>query len=244
MAFQDLDGSQLLQGTLGFIWVCFAIFIGIRIIIKAIKLKRKELVTVGMSYVLLSSAWWGIAVQFISFGFFSQWLSVEAYIFIANFFIPIAIVCWMYSFTIMVNPKLTKKFLAVFIPYSVIWELIIIVFCFVDVSVLGSIDASNFDSSHGPIFKYIVVVSTLSFVISGIYFSLKSMSLNDPEIKWKGRFLLFAWIAFGLGAALDSFLQDPAEGIIVVIRVILIASAYLYDLGFFLPKFIKKRVLS
>ncbi|MBY9007827.1 MAG: hypothetical protein KGD63_13880 [Candidatus Lokiarchaeota archaeon] len=244
MAFQDLDGSQLLQGILGFIWVCFAIFIGIRIIFKAKKLKRNELIIVGTTYILLSSAWWGVAIQFIVFGFFSQWLPIVGYIFIANFFIPIALVCWIYSFTKMVNPDLTKKFLAIFIPYCIIWELIIISFCFIDVSVLGSLDASNFDSSHGPIFKYIVMVSVLSFVISGIYFSIKSMSLDDPEIKWKGRFLLMAWFAFGLGAALDSFLKDPADIILIVIRVILIASAYLYDLGFFLPKSLKKRVVN
>ena len=54
MALQDLEATEILQGAIGFVWVCIAILIGIRIIIKAIKLKRNELITIGLSYIFIA----------------------------------------------------------------------------------------------------------------------------------------------------------------------------------------------
>ena len=55
MAFSDLTELEILQGTLGLIWVLIAIIIGIRIIHKAILLKRtSDLITVAFSYIFVS----------------------------------------------------------------------------------------------------------------------------------------------------------------------------------------------
>ena len=71
MALADLTQLEILQGSLGLIWVLIAIFIGLKAISRAIAINRtRDLITVGLSYIFVSSAWFGVAFQFISYGFF------------------------------------------------------------------------------------------------------------------------------------------------------------------------------
>jgi hypothetical protein len=81
------------------------------------------------------------------------------------------------------------------------------------------------------------------FLITGIIFAIKSMRLDDPEVQWKGRFLLLAWISFGIGAILDASLPLNALTIIII-RLILISSAIEFYFGFFLPKKISEKLIS
>jgi hypothetical protein len=84
---------------------------------------------------------------------------------------------------------------------------------------------------------------TLGFAIFGIFIALvtgmilglKTIKSEDPFIKWKGRFLLIAFILFTVGAALDAISWSNLI-VIFLIRFILILSAISYYFGFFLPK--------
>ncbi|MBD3195718.1 MAG: hypothetical protein GF317_11720 [Candidatus Lokiarchaeota archaeon] len=237
MAFQDLTQLQILEGTLGLIWILAAVFIGLRVITKATS-ERKELITVGLSYIFVSSAWWGVGLQFISYGFFDIIIGDILYLLVANIFIPVGLVCWVNSFAEMINPEIKNKLFIIFIPFCLIWEILIFVFAFTNLDLLGSLEGL-FNSSHGDVIRYFIIIAILSFVVSGVYFSIRSMSLEDREIKWKGRFLLIAWISFAFGAILDSMIQEVSAPLLIFIRLILITGAIEYYLGFFLPNKLK-----
>jgi hypothetical protein len=238
----DLGTTQLLEGFLGFIWVAIAIFIGVRIIFKAKELDRKELITVGLSYIFVSSAWWGVAVQLISYGIFSFPITYIPYLLIANIFVPPGLVCWVYSFSEMVNPYLKKKLLLIYVPFCILWEVLIFIFLFTNPDFVGSFEFP-FNSSHGDVIRIFIIIAIFSFVLSGVYFAMQSMKLEDPEIKWKGRFLFAAWISFCIGALMDALL--PLIPVILILtRLILITGAIEYYLGFFLPSKFKEWLLQ
>ncbi|TFG02013.1 MAG: hypothetical protein EU542_05875 [Promethearchaeota archaeon] len=235
MAFSDLTELEILQGTLGLIWVLIAIIIGIRIIHKALLLKRtSDLITVAFSYILVSSAWWGLSLQFIMYGFFNILLEEVFYLLISNIFIPFAMICWIYSYCKILDPKRKEYLLKGFIIFTSLWELFIFVGLFIDIRLVGTLN-SKFDSSHGPLLLVFILIGIASFLITGTVFAFKSMKLEDPEVQWKGRFLLLAWICFAVGALLDAALPLTAITLILV-RAVLILSAISFYFGFFLPK--------
>ena len=76
-----------------------------------------------------------------------------------------------------------------------------------------------------------------------MFFSVKSIKVDDPEIKWKGKFLLIAWFSFTIGAILDAALP-LTEITLIIVRLILISSSIEFYLGFFLPDQLAKRLIG
>ena len=100
-----------------------------------------------------------------------------------------------------------------------------------------------FNSRYNYLALIFDIFTLISLLITGVIFSVKSMKVNDPEIKWKGRFLLIAFISFFIGALFD--VAVPNVGITIVIgRLFLITSAIEYYLGFFLPEKIAKFLIK
>ncbi|MFX1339783.1 MAG: hypothetical protein ACFFDK_14315 [Promethearchaeota archaeon] len=243
MALADLTQLEILEGSLGLIWVLIAIFIGLKAIFRAIAInRRRDLITVGLSYIFVSSAWFGVAFQFISYGFFDVKLDAFTYLMVANIFIPFALICWVWSYCEILKPKSRNILLIVFFGFAIVWELFIIIGLLIDISLVGTLH-STFDSSHSPILLIFTLTGVFLFLITGTIFAVKSMRLEDPEVQWKGRFLLLAWISFGIGAILDAALTLNAITIIII-RIILISSAIEFYFGFFLPKKISEKLIS
>ncbi|MFX1256400.1 MAG: hypothetical protein ACFFAN_00930 [Promethearchaeota archaeon] len=243
MAFQDLNQFELLQGSFGLISVVIATLVGLRIISKAISLKRNELITVGLTWIFVSSAWWGTSFQFITFGFFNIRLNDFMYLFFANVFIPFGVICWVFSFCQILNPNLKKNFFLIMLVINIVWEIFLLVSLFTgNLYLIGTINGI-FDSSFSPIHLAFIIFSIFMFLITGAIFSLKSMKVEDPEIQWKGRFLLIAWISFTISALLDS---SPllTEVTLIIVRLVLISSSIEFYLGFFLPEKISKWLIK
>ncbi len=236
---------QILQGIFGAIWVLIAIIVGLRIIYKAIQLNRNELIAVGLTYIFISSAWWGVVIQFISYGFFSTQIPDPFYLLIANIFIPLSLVCWIYAFTEIITPFQKKNILIITIIYAAVWELALLILLVIKIEWVGTINPANIlDSSHGSVMRIFVLVGVIIFAITGIYFSIKSMRLEEQEIKWKGKFLLLGWISFTLGALLDALIKTHNPFSLIITRIILISSAIEYYLGFFLPTKLKDLLIK
>jgi hypothetical protein len=234
---------EILQGSLGLVWVLIAIIIGLKTIARAIAINRtRDLITVGLSYIFVSSAWFGVAFQFISYGIFDVKLDAFTYLMVANIFIPIAIICWIWSYCEILKPNSRNLIFVFFFGFAVVWEVTILIGLATDISLVGTLN-STFDSSHSPILLIFVLTGVFMFLITGIIFAVKSMRLEDPEVQWKGRFLLLAWISFGIGSILDAALPLNALTLIVI-RIVLITSAVEFYFGFFLPKKITKKLIS
>ncbi|MFX1502874.1 MAG: hypothetical protein ACFFDH_18075 [Promethearchaeota archaeon] len=245
MALEDLGTINFFKGCFSLIWVMIAVFIGIRIIIKAISLKRKDLVAVGVTWVLMTSGWWGVATQFITYGFFNYKLTDAQYLAYGNLVLPFATMFWMYAFVLIMDLKRGNILVIAYIIFNAIWLTIVIIALVTDnISLIGEVEPEGFDSQHSFISEIFIYTVVATFLITGIIFSIRSIRIGDPEIKLKAYFLLIAWFLFTIGAILDSGLGHPTEISLIIVRLILILSAIFYYLGWFLPKALSNRLRS
>ncbi|MFW9988026.1 MAG: hypothetical protein ACFFC3_05165 [Candidatus Odinarchaeota archaeon] len=245
MALEDLGTINFLKGSFSLIWVMIAVFIGIRIIIKAISLKRKDLVAVGVTWVLMTSGWWGVSTQFITYGFFDYKLTDAQYLAYGNLILPFTMMIWMYAFVLIMDLKRGNILVIAYIIFNTIWLIIVIIALTTDnIDLIGTVEPEGFDSQHSFVSDIFIYTVVASFLITGIIFSIRSIRIGDPEIKLKAYFLLIAWILFTIGAYMDTGLGNPTELSLVLVRLILILSAIFYYLGWFLPKSISNRLRS
>ena len=127
MKIQDLNQLELLHGTFTLIFIVISILIGIRILLKYFTYEQKEFITVGLAWIFLSSGWWGSGFSFLSILLVQQTLDQFSYLFLGNVFIPVAIICWIYSFTSLAYEHLKKKLLVIYILICIIFEIYLII---------------------------------------------------------------------------------------------------------------------
>jgi len=97
-------------------------------------------------------------------------------------------------------------------------------------------------TSYNSFTRIFQAFAILSALLTGVLFALKSFKSGDATIRWKGRFLLIAFISFSAAAILDSGFALGIIGVIII-RLLLISSAIEYYLGFLLPDRIAKRLI-
>lgn len=238
MLFQEYSQVELLQGLFGLIWVIIALLIGIRIILKGASLERKDLIFVGFNYVFLSSAWWGVAFQFLFLGNLSQ----AVYLFIANFFIGWGLICWTYAFCDVFYPSKKVIFVVLSMIFAIVWDIFLLYSLTNDPDMIATF-TGIFDTNHTLYSLLFIATSIMIFMVSGIVFSYKFIKTDNPEIKIKGWFLLIAWISFTIAAVMDSAVTMTIL-LVVIVRILLISTAVEYYFGFFLPKALSNRLIK
>jgi len=247
----DLSLQQTISGLGSLIFVIFSIIIGVKIfknyfiVKKNMRMKRKEFISVGLTWVFLSSAWWGGAFCFLSIFLFQYAFEIPLYIFLGITFIPFALIFWLYSFFhLYLKDRLGLKknlSLHILITCCLIYWIFLIILLFYDYTLVGTYTLFQTRPALLPLVFEIIAI--LLAVITGCIFASQSMKSSDKRIAWKGRFLLFGFLLFTIGAFLEVLISLNPIGLILV-RLILIASAFNYYLGFLLPKFIEKRLIK
>ena len=91
---------------------------------------------------------------------------------------------------------------------------------------------------RGFVFIYLGLMIATA-VLTGIHFSIISLKSDTIQVKWKGRFLLCAFLLFATGAIADGLLYLSLL-FLFIFRVILLISATLFYIGFIMPKWMKK----
>jgi hypothetical protein len=83
----------------------------------------------------------------------------------------------------------------------------------------------------------------LIFFILGILFARDSLKADDPEVKLKGKLILLAYLSFFIGGLFDAGIElGPI--VLVLVRILLMSSAFEFYLGFILPDWFKKIALK
>jgi len=231
MLFQDtIKSFEILYGVLSLIFVIIALIIGIRILTKYFELRRKELITVGLALIFLSSAWWGSAFSFLRYIIFSYEFSQIEFILFGDAFIFIAVICWIYSFLTLVYPNLLKKVMPIYVIISALYEILLFYFLIVDPDQIATIEG-HFNSEHSLFGLSFIIFSLASVLITGIIFARESMKSTSPKLKLKGQFILTGILSFTIGGIFDAGgFTNPI--ILILIRILLISSAIEYYLGF------------
>ncbi|TFG01204.1 MAG: hypothetical protein EU542_07395 [Promethearchaeota archaeon] len=234
MRIDELTDYDILNGTTNLIFIIISFIIGILIIIKCFKTGTRELFTIGLTWIFISSPWWGNTFTFMGILLFNMEPNLLLFIILNNIFIPVAMITWIYSFSKMVYPNLVKKLMGIYSTICILYEIFLIYLLFIDPSLIATQVGTLYIKVTGYVLVY-YIFAIVTWIITGILFTLKALESDDKRIRWKGKFLLIAFIVFSIGAFLGTILVlDPIT--LVIVKIILILSGFFYYLGFFLPK--------
>jgi len=250
----DIDIVNILQGSLSLIFVIISIIIGITIISKYGKIKNRIYILVGLTWLTLSTLWLPEAASFLMSLFIQQTLAIEWYFIIGNIFVPVALICWVTAYTDMVNKDKQKLAIALILIFSVVFEGLFFYQFFLDINLIGYISLSRpFSAVLGYFLAILLLISFLILFVTGFKFARKSVKSENKEVRLKGKLLQFAFIAFTIAAVIEKSLRsillrtvfpDPTilffSVMLVVMRLLLIASAFAFYGGFLLPNWMKK----
>ena len=234
MAIEQLSSSEVLYGSLSFTFVIISLIIGIIILLKYFKYKYQALVTTSLTWILMTSGWWRITINFPLVILFDTEVPHTFGRIIDSVFIPVAIMCWMYTFSTLCYPQYRKHLLSVYLIVCIVYEIILIYLIFTNPESIIII-ISPFNSKYTMIPYIFSIFAILTFLVTGALFTRLSLKSEDPKIRLKGKFLLIAFILFTIGAIFDAGVMMDVFTLILV-RIILIASAFSYYLGFLLPE--------
>ncbi len=242
-----LTQLQTLNGIFTLIIVLISTVVGIKIALKYLEHKRRELILVGITWILLTEIFWSSAFSFLSALITGKGLSPEIYFSIGNFLVPVGAFAWLMAFTDFMYHKKQKIILSIAAITGAIYLIVFFYFIFTDVSVIGEM-YSPVDAEYRN-FALIYLISVLfMFLITGILFARETLKSDNPETRMKGKFLLLAVISFTVGTGLDGLKSllfgGLLETILVINRIILISSALEFYLGFNPPLWLKKMLFS
>ena len=239
MALYPLD---ILNGIFSFIFVVISLVVGFLILLRYFRYKEKVYFLVGATWILISEPWWPSSLSFLVSLSNGVGLPPTIYFLIGNLLVPLAIVLWLLAFTEFLFTEKRKLILLVFAIIGVIFEIIFFTLLFINPDLIGHLNPPV-DVSYNFFIMIFLFIFILIVVISGLFFARLSLKSDDPEVKLKGKLLVVAYIAFFVGALLDSSIRLNELGVIFV-RLILIASAVFWYGGFLLPHWMKKLFLK
>ncbi|MHA1148882.1 MAG: hypothetical protein ACTSR8_11650 [Promethearchaeota archaeon] len=237
-----LSPVDVLDGILNICMIVTSIMVGILIIRKYSIYKRREFLFIGIAAVLSSEPWWPHAITFILLISIAVPLSIQAHLFIGYAFIPITLICWSIAFMNLLELKNKKVYIIIIIVYSLTFEIYFLLFLFNTPELLGIYSTSrNYDLNYAPymIVNQLIFISIL--IITGTIFALNSFKSDNPEVRLKGKFLLFAFFFYSFGGLID--IMSPFSFIhLMVSSFMLFCSVFLFYGGFFLPEWISRRL--
>ncbi len=247
MFFQVLSDLAQISGLTALIAVLISFLLGFIVLIKYFKTKQILIFNFFLCIIFTSSPWYPSGLGYLYWIITGEFLSYQIYVLIGTVGIPIAILAWLNVYLSTIKPKKKKLVLILYGIFSIIFELYLFYFLLlapgapVD-SLLGIIiDPTNpMDIDYKGFVLIFLALSILTACITGFHFAAKSMKKEEPlEVRWKGRFLLIAFLFFGISAIFDALIEMDSL-LLIIIRIILALAMFLFYLGFILPKWIKK----
>mgnify|MGYP006279997015 CR=1 FL=1 len=237
-----LTETDFVNGFLSLIFVAISIFLGLRMILKYYKYKQKNLLYVGITWIIMCEPWWPHATSFLLAVFTGSGLDVRMFYFLAVTFVPIGLTAWLTAFTDFMNTKNQKLILGISIIVQVIFEIVFFYFLITDPSIIAHM-RSPVDSENKPFILAYFITVILIFLITGIIFALKAIRVGDPKVKLKGKLILIAVLLYVFGGILDGAIAIEIIALFTS-RIMLALSAVMFYSGFVLPTWLKKIFLK
>lgn len=212
-------------------------------ILKYFKYKKKELLYVGATWCLITSSFWADIVTMLGRILFNTPLNDFSYFLITVGLLPIAHVTWMKAISNFFFEGMKQKIIFLFfIIEAIIFEILFLYLLITVPSSIGiTVPLSHIEWGLFTIFFFII--SMLLFLISGLIFSIRSFTADEGEIRLKGKFLLFAFIAFTIGVGVE-IIPLLFSFKYVISRLIFLGSSITFYVGFILPTKIRALFLK
>ncbi len=236
-----LTGVDIIGGVFALLYISISMIVGLSIISKYLKNKNIDLLYVGLTYIFMCSPWWGITSSFIA-ALFNGGVGIPLEVILILSFVPlpIALLLWMIAYTSIMSSDNRKPILLAMIAFSIFyWVYFLLVYFIGGPESLAVLESPVDTKSVDPIFVVCLFIFIFILLASGVSFARKTMKLDDPDTKLKGKLLLIAFPTFCFGALLDAAVSITAITVIIF-RTLLIVSAIFFYGGFILPNWMKK----
>ena len=170
-------------------------------------------------------------------------LSLVPYVFLSFSWAAITLMFWMWEITELMFKKKQKIILGIYAVIAIVFEIYYFYILMTSPETHGYLSIPPIDGKYEGILQLYLIFVLASISISLFWFIGKSLKSESAEIRLRAKFLLIGMISFVFGAFLDGFVALTTAPIFIV-RIILVASAIEFYLGWNLPEFIKKRFLK
>jgi len=234
MALTDLTEMEILLGSTSLINVLFAIILGLKIAFKYSEVKRKEFISAGISTIFMMSGHVVYAFSFLTYVLFDFIISHTIVLFLGSSIALIAVMCWIYTISILLYPNSIKRILTIFFIVCLLWEIFLIYFLLTDMSIIGIV-LGKFDIKVNIFGFLLVIFALMTLIITMSLFTYKSLKSDDKVLQWRGRFLMMGAILFIIGMTFDMRFATTSM-IVVIARIIMISSTIFLYIGWLLPK--------
>jgi len=247
MLTQILSELAQISGLTALIAVLISFLLGFIVLIKYFKTKQVLIFNFFLCIIFTASPWYPSGLGYLYWIITGEFLTYQIYVLIGTVGIPIAILAWLNVYFSTINPKKKKLVLILYGIFSIFFELYLFYFLLLAPgapvnSLLGIIidPANPMDIDYKGFVLIFLGLSILTACITGFHFAAKSMKKEEPsEIRLKGKFLLVAFLFFGISAIFDALIEMDSL-LLIIIRIILALAMFFFYLGFILPKWIKK----
>ncbi|MHA1105073.1 MAG: hypothetical protein ACTSPN_05045 [Promethearchaeota archaeon] len=247
MMIQSLSELAIISGFTAAISVFIGFFFGLVVLIKYFKTKQFLIFNFFLCIVFTLSPWFPSGLGYLYWQITGEILSYQIYVLLGTAGIPIAIIAWLNVYLSTLKPERKKVVLICYGIISLIFEIYLFYFLYFAPeapvsSLLGIIDnvSNPTDIDYKGFVLIFLGLSIVTACVTGIHFAVASIKLKESQaLKWKGYFLLVAFILFGISAIFDALIDMNAMTLIII-RIILVISNLFFYLGFILPGWVKK----
>lgn len=239
----ELNTLQLFQGSFTLVFVLISLVLGLIIISKYFTYRKRQYLLVGITWIFLVSPYWPDAISFLLILITRSKLHEPTYFFIANGFIPPLHITWIIVITDFIYKEKQKYLLWIFSIEAIASEIIFLTFFFINPYLIGTPQPNPFVVEWNLLIDLYLIISIALFLLTGILFAKQSLQSEMKEFKYRGRFLIAAFITFTIGTLIDVILELN-EITIVIARLFVIIAAFCFYFGFTMPNFIKKILIK
>lgn len=243
MLFETLDDFTRLSGLLGLISVFIAWFYGAIVLYKAIKEKQKILYYFFFAVIFTMSPWYPSGLGYLYWLITGKLFEYPFYVLLGTIGVPFALYAWIQIYLPALHPNKKEIFTIGIIIFSIVFYIYLLFFLFIapgaPVEDIIGIKRNAIDIDYKGFVLVFLAFSLLVSTITGNEFSIASIKVKDPTIRWKGRFLILSFNLFAIGAIGDGFI--PLTPItLIIFRSFMLLSSTFYYIGFIMPKWMKK----
>jgi len=244
MSTIQLELPYILSGVLSLIGVSVSILLGSIMILKYFKHKRKELIMVGATSILIGEPWWPSAFGFLSIVLTGQNLAAETQLILGVVLLPLLAIAWLSAFTELVAKKNQKQILLITVIVGIIFEILFFTLFTISPNLIGDI-SGYFDPNYGIFVRLFEFLLMACIGLSGILFARMSLRSENEEIRLKGKIFIAAIICFLIGGSLDiaglvDFPNPSSIVMVIAARSIMMVTSFLFYISFILPERVKK----
>ena len=233
---------DIINGILLLIIITISICVAVRLISLYFKKKERVYLYSGITWIALVSPWYAHCTAFIVTLFTGKGISAELYFILGNILIPIGLIAWTTAFTELFYKKFQKIVLCITIFYAILFYILFFIALSTNPNLIGELQGDiEVQYSRVVIIYYLTLLTTI--LITGVFFGLRSMKSDNPEIKLRGILIIVAFISYVIGIAVDAIIEHTILTLIFI-RLVELSSAIEFYTAFIMPNIIKKHLLN